>query len=238
MPTARTLVPQELIKTSQELAQWMSEELPSASLTTVAHEITILTQEAVARAEKIRQPNLWLRAGVISILVIIVAALGWQVYAQSWTELLHFADITKGVGIYLLSALVFLVTLEIRLKRRNALKAVHELRAMAHIIDMHQLAKDPVIESFRDNQPDELRNKINQYLHACTALLALVSKIGQLYVENFPDSVAVRAVDDFESMATGLSNKIWSKILSLGVSEAGLGYPQAAGAAGPAKTPS
>ena len=38
---------------------------------------------------------------------------------------------------------IFLVTLEVRLKRRRALAAIHELRAMAHIIDMHQLTKDP-----------------------------------------------------------------------------------------------
>jgi hypothetical protein len=212
MGSAKTLDQAEIVKTSHRLAEWMSKEFPRAHLTQVALEVRLLTQEAVARAEVIRRPNVWLRAGIAAILATIVVALGWQVYARPLDELLHFIDITKGAGIYLLSALVFLVTLEIRLKRRKALQAVHELRAMAHIIDMHQMDKDPV---FWDESPDRPPPRINQYLHACTALLALVSKLGQLYVENFPDAGAVRAVDDFEGMATGLSNKIWNKILSL-----------------------
>ena len=80
-----------------------------------------------------------------------------------------------------------------------------------HIVDMHQLAKDQAIENFRE----ERQEKIEEYLHACTALLALLSKIGQLYVENFPDHVATSAVNDFEMITTGLSNKIWMKILSM-----------------------
>jgi hypothetical protein len=215
MTTGRNLDPQKLVKTAGELSEWMAREFPNSHLTHVAQEVNLLTQEAVARAEKIRRPNLWLRSGIVAILAVMMVAVIWQVYAHSWTELLQFVDVTKGVGIYLLSALVFLVTLEIRLKRRKALRAVHQLRAMAHIIDMHQLAKDPVIGEFREDHPDKLKEKVNQYLHTCTVLLALVSKIGQLYVENFPDTEAVRAVDDFESMATGLSNKIWNKIMSL-----------------------
>ena len=42
-----------------------------------------------------------------------------------------------------------------------------------------------------------------------------MSKIGQLYVQDFPDSAAVTAVDHFEGLATGLSNKIWQKLMIL-----------------------
>ena len=41
------------------------------------------------------------------------------------------------------AALFFLVTIEDRLKRRRALTALHELRSIVHVIDMHQLTKDP-----------------------------------------------------------------------------------------------
>ena len=77
---------------------------------------------------------------------------------------------------------------------------------------MHQLAKDQAIQQFHE---EGKQAKIEEYLHACTALLALLSKIGQLYVENFPDPTAVSAVNDFEMIATGLSNKIWFKLLSM-----------------------
>lgn len=56
---------------------------------------------------------------------------------------------------------------------------------------------------------------MGRYLHFCTELLAVVSKIGQSYVQDFPDATAQTAVDHFESLATGLSNKIWQKLMIL-----------------------
>jgi hypothetical protein len=133
---------------------------------------------------------------------------------------LQFLDATKGSAAFLVAAAIFFVTLETRLKRRRALRAVHELRAIAHIIDMHQLAKDPDLLGHPDN-PLYVSGKVmdadsmGRYLHFCTELLAVISKIGQLYVQDFPDVTAVTAVDHFESLATGLSSKIWQKIMIL-----------------------
>lgn len=56
---------------------------------------------------------------------------------------------------------------------------------------------------------------MGRYLHFCTELLALVSKVGQLYVQDFPDATALAAVDQFENLATGLSQKTWQKIMIL-----------------------
>ena len=42
-----------------------------------------------------------------------------------------------GAGIF------FLVSAETRIKRRRVLSSLHKLRVFAHIIDMHQLHKDP-----------------------------------------------------------------------------------------------
>ena len=41
------------------------------------------------------------------------------------------------------AAIFFLLSFETRYKRQRALKAIHELRSIAHVIDMHQLTKDP-----------------------------------------------------------------------------------------------
>jgi hypothetical protein len=56
---------------------------------------------------------------------------------------------------------------------------------------------------------------MGRYLHFCTELLAVVSKIGQLYVQDFLDATAQTAVDHFEGLATGLSSKIWQKLMIL-----------------------
>ena len=105
-------------------------------------------------------------------------------------------------------------TLETRFKRRKAVRAIHELRALAHIIDMHQLSKDP------DQKPGEGRPVLRLeemwvYLQFCSELLAVITKLGQLYVQDFPDGTTLAAVDQLENLGTGLSQKIWQKIMIL-----------------------
>jgi hypothetical protein len=91
---------------------------------------------------------------------------------------------------------------------------------MAHIIDMHQLTKDPD-RLGRDEGPRMAcgrlmtADEVSRYLHYCTELLAIVSKIGQLYVQGFADAAVLAAVDQFENLATGLSRKTWQKIMIL-----------------------
>jgi hypothetical protein len=109
---------------------------------------------------------------------------------------------------------VFLVTLETRLKRSRAVAAILELRSLAHIIDMHQLSKDPDAPTGAGGVA-YTRPELLRYLRYCTEMLALVSKIGQLYVEDFSDGTTLAAVDQCENLATGLSQKIWQKIVIL-----------------------
>jgi hypothetical protein len=229
----RLLNEEKLLETGERLRQRIAERFPGSGLSEVAAELVQLTRESVARAESIRQPNLYLRTGLV--LVGLLAAAG--IAEHFWTsadprtglnQLLQFLDATKGIAAYLAAAAIFLVTLEVRFKRRKALRAVHELRAMAHLIDMHQLSKDPErvgapegprMESGRAMTVEE----IGYYLNYCTQLLSIVSKIGQLYVQDFPDATAKAAVDQFESLATGLSSKIWQKIMILDRIKAGSG---------------
>jgi hypothetical protein len=221
----RQLRNDKLLETVEKVRQRILDRFPDAGLGQVAAEISQITRDAIARAEAIGRPNLWIRAGQVLLLLIAVA--GVIVYTQTRADpkpplqtVLEFLDVTKGSAAILAATAIFLFTLETRLKRGRALKAVHELRAMAHLIDMHQLTKDP-------DQLGDPREPVNvggrpmdaeamgRYLHYCTELLAIVSKVGQLYVQDFPDAQAVAAVDQFENLATGLSNKIWQKLMIL-----------------------
>jgi hypothetical protein len=208
----RHLAPDKLISTSAALTAWIDRDFNHAHLALVAANVHRLAQEAVVTAQKIRRPIWPLRLGIWGVLLAFVAGAVHQVLTHRLDEVLHFLDETKGAALYLGAFLVAFITLEVRLKRRRALRAIGELRAVAHIVDMHQLAKDQTIEEFRERTTPE---RMESYLHACIALLALLSKVGQLYVEHFPDTVATQSVNDFEMIATGLSNKIWMKILSL-----------------------
>ena len=116
---------------------------------------------------------------------------------------------------------VFLLSLEARGKRKRALDALHELRAMAHIVDMHQLTKDPERMLGRGTRTASSPRRtmtpfeLHRYLDYCSELLALIAKIGALYVQDFPDRAALDAVDQVENLATGLSRKIWQKMVIL-----------------------
>jgi hypothetical protein len=215
----------KLLETVEKIGQRIDERFPGSGLSLVATNIVETTKQAVIRAEAISRPNLVLRAALG--LLVVIALGGIYGYVRSGddsspplTRLWQFLDATKGSAAVLGAAALFFVTLETRLKRRRALQAVHELRGLAHIIDMHQLTKDPD----RLGHPDEPlyvagrqldADSMGRYLHYCTELLAVISKIGQLYVQDFPDAGAVTAVDHFENLATGLASKIWQKIMIL-----------------------
>jgi hypothetical protein len=120
-----------------------------------------------------------------------------------------------GAGVF------FLLTLETRIKRHRALGAIHELRVMAHLIDMHQLTKDPewVLERGRETGVLPPRRmtafELSRYLDYCSEMLALTGKVAALYIQDFEDSVALAAVKEVEDLSNGLSRKIWQKLMIL-----------------------
>jgi hypothetical protein len=108
--------------------------------------------------------------------------------------------------------------LEARLKRR---RAVQELRALAHLLDMFQLTKSPERVGHL-SEPIEVAGRaltvkdMSFYLVYGTELLALLSKVGHIYAREFPEPAAKAAVDGFEGLAVGLTNEIWQKNAVLG----------------------
>jgi hypothetical protein len=120
------------------------------------------------------------------------------------------------------AAIFFLITFETRYKRGRALKSLHELRSIAHIIDMHQLTKDPeritnkhYFMTGTSPKTTMTRFELRRYLDYCSEMLSLTGKIAALYVQDFNDSVALASVNEVETLCTGLSRKIWQKVLIL-----------------------
>ncbi len=111
-----------------------------------------------------------------------------------------------------------MITTERRVKRGRALRAIHELRALAHVVDMHQLTKDPerVLVRTKDTPSSPKReltaDELTRYLDYCSEMLSLLGKLAALYVQRFEDPVALAAGNDVEQLTNGLSRKIWQKI--------------------------
>ena len=86
---------------------------------------------------------------------------------------------------------------------------------------MHQLTKDP--ERLNNRGPRTASSperhmspfELGRYLDYCSELLSLVSKTGALYVQDFPDPVAIEAVDRLAVLTNDLSRNIWQKIMIL-----------------------
>src|SRR5207249_9994140 len=88
--------------------------------------------------------------------------------------------------------------------------ALHELPSIAHNVDMHQLTEAP--DQFLA-QGSTTRSGLSRYLAYCSELLSLTSKVATLYVQDSRDPVLLDAVNDVETLTTGLSRKIWQKIM-------------------------
>ena len=107
---------------------------------------------------------------------------------------------------------------EVRAKRKKALEALHELRVLAHVIDLHQLSKDPerIYGSDGAAAPDPgAAALLSRYLNDCSDLLALIGKVAAFYVQGFLDGVVLTTVNEIEELTNGLSRKIWQKLTLL-----------------------
>jgi len=122
------------------------------------------------------------------------------------------------------AAIFFLVTIENRVKRSRALAALHELRSIAHVIDMHQLTKDPKVPGVAvvDTPSSPTRTfddyQLTRYLDYCSEMLSLLGKIAAVYAQTSADREVTSAVNEVEVLTTGLSRKIWDKIQAIHVS--------------------
>jgi len=218
----RRLDSQKIIETVQALRARIEKRFPGSGLSKVASELGQVAAETITRTVWIQRPHLPLRfaalvlsAAIIALLILMVIHIR-QFHFDDYTNFIQAFEASISSVVFIGAAILFFVSWENRIKRSRAIKAVHELRALAHIVDMHQLTKDPesyfapphTTVSTRRMTPFEL----NRYLDYCSESLALISKIAALYVQGFQDPVLLDAVDDVEDLTAGFSRKIWQKI--------------------------
>jgi hypothetical protein len=222
------LHPARIIDTIQALGDRIEERFPGSGLARVARQHLGIARNTLARVEWVRKPILWVRAAVgVVILLIVSLVAGIALRINLNPGGVHLIDVVQAVDavvnelILLGAAILFLATTEGRIKRKKALASLRELRALAHIVDMHQLTKDPerIVESDRRaDTPSSPRRtltrwELSRYLDYCSEMLALNSKLAALYAQNLDDPVVLAAVDEVETLTTGLCAKIWQKLV-------------------------
>jgi len=222
----RSLDAEKILDTIETLNKRIAERFAGAGLGRVCQELVTIAGESQRRSAWIAKPQRSLRIITGSLVTMIVGGLLFVVANASWPrsgfDLVLLVQVSEaGLNVFLLlsGAILFLVTAETRIKRRRALKAIHELRALAHVIDMHQLTKDPERLLARSGEtPSSPKQNLSpaelgRYLDYCSEMLSLIGKLAALYVQKFDDPVALAAVNEVEELTTGLSRKIWQKIM-------------------------
>ncbi|MEZ4455919.1 MAG: MOSC domain-containing protein [Gemmatimonadales bacterium] len=226
----RRLDPARIVETARRLAQRVAERFPDSGLRRVAEDLIVVCERSGHDLEWLGRPIWPVRAAVgilIALLAVVFVATLAAVFrldpGTTMTEVIQAIDAGINELVFLGIAVFFLSGLEARRKRIRALKALHELRSMAHIVDMHQLTKDPERVTHPDGGTDTPSSPARQldrfhlarYLDYCSEMLSLLSKSAALYVQDFNDQATLAAVNEVEELTNGLSRKIWQKIMML-----------------------
>lgn len=226
------LDPAAVRATVDRLHSRIAARFPERNLRHVAAELAGLVQDVGEQEARTRRheriAGVASRAAVVLVVAATVYALVMAVRdaigaatslrAFEWLPVLESAindTVFAGIAVY------FLLAVPGRLQRAATLRRLHRLRSLAHVIDMHQLTKDPerLRPTFRataetvdvDLDADDLA----AYLDYCTELLSLVAKSAALCAEESTDPVVLDTVSTVENVTGGMQTKIWQKIATL-----------------------
>lgn len=218
---------QKISETLNRLTMRIGERFPDSSLLSVGGELNVLLLETNNNLDFILKPNRLLRYSVTVLILLIFGSIAYSISLVEFdhqnftlTDLLQMTEAAVNELVLLGAAIFFFVTLEIRTKRTKALKSINELRSIAHVIDMHQLTKDPTeIGIGKNTKSSPIRKmtafELTRYLDYCSEMLSIIGKVAAAYAQHIPDSEVVSAVNDVEVLTTGLSRKIWQKLIIL-----------------------
>jgi hypothetical protein len=190
----------------------------------LAHLVVLVETKAGQSHARLRRTTLAARTASIAIVAATLVALVYSLRSAVVEGLGRTADwvpLTESVIndlVFAAIAVVFLWAFPERLERRALLRLLHRLRSLTHVIDMHQLSKDPeqvsstYVATAQSIQHGLDADQLHHYLNYCSELLSLTAKTAALCAEHSTDGVVLETVSDIETLTTELSNKIWQKI--------------------------
>jgi hypothetical protein len=206
----------------------IGDRFPGSGLSGVCRRLHEIAEDAERTQAWIERPMYALR-GAVGVAVLLLAAglvlsmsqIDLRGGATSVTDFVQATEAGLNEMVLIGAGVVFLVSMETRAKRRRVTRAVNSLRSLAHIIDAHQLTKDPdtlaAVSQPTSHSPKRGLSafELGRYLDYCAEMLSLTGKLGFLYVQRFDDPVANSVANDLEALTDGLSRKIWQKIMIL-----------------------
>jgi len=225
LPHFARLDASEIITTADRLALRIDERFHGSGLARVAATLVELGRGTAQEVLVLDKPNIPIRIGVGAVLVAGIAGLiaVGSLVAYGRVEggvisLLQGLESAMNIAILVGLGVAGLTRLESAWKRRRAMASLHTLRSLAHVIDMHQLTKDPkptlaeegatASSPKRELAPDGLA----RYLDYCSEMLSLLGKLAALHAQSHRDMQIAQTANEIEVLTTNLARKIWQKI--------------------------
>ena len=184
---ALALDPDRIVETIALLRRRIDERFPGSGLGRACATLLDIGERTKERLDWVARPNVWLRAG--TGLMAVLLALGAVAAAWALIQAVRATGIDDPLAlveavesgiqelVFVALALAFLLTLEGRLKRKRALGFIKELRALAHLVDMHQLTKDPhrltvgAADTSSSPRRELSREELGRYLDYCSEMV-------------------------------------------------------------------
>ena len=224
--TYRSLDPARITATAEQLAERVAERFPASGLNGVAKELATLSRDAARDAQELAKPILWLRAltglciaGGMLVFVFVGTFLTFDKISTGAFDFVQGMEASINTIVLAIVGFVTLFKTEERIKRQKVLTGLHRLRSVIHVIDMHQLTKDPAAlsASFKSTKASPQRitdpEALSRYLDYCSEMFSISGKLAALYAQAVNDEVVVEAVNDIENLGANLSRKVWQKIM-------------------------
>ncbi|MHC4645921.1 MAG: hypothetical protein ACYTBJ_10475 [Planctomycetota bacterium] len=222
------LKPEEIIATIEKLGVRIHERFPQSGLSEVCTTLHEISKETDSVVQWISRPNYLMRLAIAFVLLVLLLVLSYSlahlnldIERPNFFDFVQITEAAVNELVLIGAGIVFLVTFENRRKRKRVIRAANKLRCLAHIIDAHQLIKDPDRTSKifvpTEHSPEHTLSdyELGRYLDYCSEMLSLTGKLAFLYVQNFDDPLANTAVNDLENLTNAISRKIWQKIMIL-----------------------
>lgn len=214
--------------TAERLDARIGARFPNRNLTRLPRQLIEVIDHLAQRQDVWQTRRRWLvlscRVGILMVVGGLVAALvliGVQASASTephgWDWLSVFESLVND-AVFAGIAIYFMWALPERLQRHGDLATLQRLRSLAHVIDMHQLTKDPErlrsdFHSTSASVPLDLTAiELSNYLDYCSELLSMVGKTAALFGEHTDDRTTLSTIAGIEELTNGLSRKIWAKI--------------------------
>lgn len=215
---------EKTIKTIERLTLRISDRFPDSSLYQVCIKLKRVAERSEIQIKKINRPFYIFRITFIILCLIsllffytAIKELHIKDFAiKSISDLTQSAEATLNAIALIGASFFFLYKLEDYFKRKIIFKVFHELRTIAHVIDMHQLTKDPLANNTESTSNSPVRElsqfELYRYLDYCSEMLSLTSKVAVFYANENRDEVIVNSIHEIEILTSTLSRKIWQKI--------------------------